>query len=60
MLKPGEDPLNPGDTIKIVTAEVIGGISYKEAIDPNTGASTVGNRGYSELLKKCPSCPVQL
>ncbi len=43
--------IKTGDTIKIVTAEVIGGISYKEAINPNTTASTVGNKGYNELLK---------
>ncbi len=43
--------LKPGDTIKIVAAEVIGGISYKETVTPGIDAGIVGNKGYNELLK---------
>jgi len=38
----GPYTLEPGDSIKVVTAEAIGGLSYKKAVDPNTPGFLVG------------------
>lgn len=45
----GPFTLSPGDSVKIVTAHFVGGISYKEAIDPSTQPGVIGSRGIAEI-----------
>jgi hypothetical protein len=43
--------LAPGDSMKIVTAEVIAGVPYSEAINPSTLPSRIGSYGSSGITE---------
>jgi len=47
----GPFTLAPGDSIKVVTAHIVGGIDYKEAINPATTQGVIGSRGVAEVRR---------
>jgi len=50
LISVGPFTLKPGDSIKVVTAEVIGGISYADAINPQTTKAKIGSEGTKALF----------